>query len=177
VNGDDEPHLTRARARQLLAIALVLAGRPIALVRYVYQAPPAFPAPVNMAKWTRNHILEIGALVLILGIILTVISFTYSFVHPTPGWLSSYNTLVNREEGNWNLVLFIAGPILLIMGAFYAGEQIVLRRRFERLLDTPKKSEFASRRKDLEDLAKRLPSTFEEKIETKEAEFKSKRAA
>lgn len=126
-----------------------------------------------MAKWTRNHILEIGAIVLVIGVVMTIISFTYSFVDPHPSWLDGYATLVNRPEGNYNLVMFIVGPILLIMGGFYMGEQMVLRRRFERLLDTPKRSEFASRRKDLDDLAKRLPQKFEARIESKEAEFKS----
>ena len=121
--------------------------------------------------------LEIGGILLAVGVVLTVISFTYSFVHPTPGWLASYRSLVARSEGDYNLILFILGPILLIMGGFYFGEQLVLRRRFERLLDTPKKSEFASRRKDLEDLSKRLPTSFSEKIEAKESEFKSKRSA
>ena len=82
-----------------------------------------------------------------------------------------------RPDGaDYNLILVIAGPILLIMGGFYFGEQLVLRRRFERLLDTPKRSEFSSRRRDLEDLAKRLPEGFTAKIEAKESEFKSKRA-
>jgi hypothetical protein len=149
-----------------------------ARVRRVQEPNLAFPGPVNMpAKWTRNHILEIGSIVLIVGLILTVISFTYKFVSPTPGSLSWYSDLVKRPEGDYNLFVFIVGPILLIMGIFYVGEQIVLRRRFEKMIDTPKKSEFASRRKDLEDLAKRLPSHFEDKIDAKEAEFKSKRAA
>jgi hypothetical protein len=134
-----------------------------------------------MAKWTRNHMLEIGGILLVLGVVLTVISFSDSFVEPTPAWLSPYHDLVHVTtgdyKGNYNLILFILGPILLLMGGFYFGEQLVLRRRFERLLDTPKKSEFASRRKDLEDLAKRLPSAYNERIDAKEAEFKSKRAA
>jgi hypothetical protein len=91
--------------------------------------------------------------------------------------MTSYAKLVNRPEGDYNLILLIVGPITLIMGGFYFGEQLVLRRRFDKLLDTPKKSEFASRRKDLEDLSKRLPTTFGEKIEAKESEFKSKRSA
>lgn len=130
-----------------------------------------------MAKWTRNHILEIGGVTLVVGLILTIISFTYAYVTPHPAWLQSYATLVERPEGNYNLILFILGPILLLAGGFYAGEQIVLRRRFERLLDTPKKSDFASRRKDLEELARRLPDGYMKRIDAKEAEFKSKRAA
>jgi hypothetical protein len=66
---------------------------------------------------------------------------------------------------------------MLIIGGFYFGEQLVLRRRFERLLDTPRKSEFSTRRRDLEDLAKRLPDTFRQRIDAKESEFGSRRSA
>lgn len=124
-----------------------------------------------MAKWTKNHMLEIGAVVAILGLILTALSWTHNFTDPKPGWLGWYSNLVTREEGDYNLFLFLAGPIMLIIGGFYLGEQIVLRRRFDRMIDTPKKSEFVGRRKDLEDLAKRLPDTYGKRIRDKETEF------
>jgi len=124
-----------------------------------------------MAKWTKNHMLEIGAVVGALGLILTIISFTYAFADTTPTWLQGYGKLVNREEGNYNLILFIAGPLMLIIGGFYFGEQLVLRRRFDRMIDTPKKSEFVSRRKDLEDLSKRLPDQYGKRIRQKESEL------
>ena len=129
-----------------------------------------------MAKWTRNHMMEIGAVLLVIGLVGTIISWTYNFADATPGWLASYDGLVNRGEGNYNLFLFIGAPILLLMGSFYVGEQIVLRRRFERLLDTPKRSEFTSRRRDLEDLSRRLPEGYSKRISAKESEFVSKRA-
>ena len=138
-----------------------------------------FPAGFDMAKWTRNHMLEIGGALLAVGLILTVISFTYAFADATPSWLAWYADLVRVDsgtfEGNYNTFVFILGPILLIMGGFYFGEQVVLRRRFERLIDTPKRSEFTSRRRDLEDLAARLPEGYASRIETKEGEFRTKR--
>jgi len=124
-----------------------------------------------MAKWTKNHMLEIGIVLAILGLILTAISWLYAFVSPTPAFLASYAALVERPEGNYNLILLIGGPILLIVGCIYFGEQLILRRRFEKLIDTPKRSEFTSRRKDLEDLARRLPDGFNARIKDKETEF------
>lgn len=128
-----------------------------------------------MAKWTRNHRLAIGAAVLAIGVTLTVISWTYSFAEPTPAWMTSYHDIVERPEGNYNLIVFIVGPIMVLLGGFYVGEQIVLRRRFERLLDTPQKGEFSRRRRDLEDLSERLPEKFAARIQQKESEFQSKR--
>ena len=118
--------------------------------------------------------LEIGAIVTILGLVATAVAYVWKYLAPT--WLASYGTMVNRPEGDYNVILLLAGPLLLIIGGFYLGEQLVLRRRFDKMLDTPKKSEFSSRRKDLEDLSKRLPDAYSKKISAKENEFASKRA-
>src|SRR5581483_8596594 len=111
-----------------------------------------------------------GLVVGVIGLVLTVLAYLDIFVTPTPSALQRYDGLVHRSEGNYNTLLSIVGPIMLIIGGFYFGEQLVLRRRFEKLLDTPKRSEFSSRRKDLEDLAKRLPDKFGDRISAKESE-------
>ena len=129
-----------------------------------------------MARWTKNHMLELGVLLGVVGLVGTIIAFTYKYAKSTPSWLSWYGKLVARPEGDYNLILFIAAPIVLIWGAFWFGEQLVLRRRFDRMLDTPKKSEFSSRRSDLEELVKRLPDGYKQRIKDKESEFVSKRA-
>lgn len=121
--------------------------------------------------------LELGVVLLVIGLVGTIVSFTYNSANVTPDWLDSYQNLVNRPgEGDYNLIVLIVAPIILIWGGFWVGEQLVLRRRFDRLLDTPKKSEFASRRGKLEETAKRLPDGYRKRISEKEAEFVSKRA-
>lgn len=129
-----------------------------------------------MARWTKNHMMEIGALLLVVGLVGTIIAFVDRFATTTPGWLQWYEDLVKQPAGDYNLILLIVAPIVLIMGGFYVGEQLVLRRRFDRLLDTSKKSEFTSRRRDLEDLSRRLPDGYRKRIADKEGEFLSKRA-
>lgn len=124
-----------------------------------------------MARWTKNHTLELGSVLLLIGLAGTIVSFTYNWADTTPGWLSWYRTLVARPQGDFNLITLIVAPIILIWGAFWVGEQLVLRRRFERLLDTPKKSEFASRRSRLEEISKRLPDGYRKRISEKESEF------
>lgn len=130
-----------------------------------------------MARFTKNHMLELGAVLLVIGLVGTIISFTQNWADTTPGWLRQYAALMDRPgEGDYNLILLIVAPIVLIWGGFWVGEQVLLRRRFERLLDTPKRSEFASRRTDLDDIAKRLPDGYRARIKEKESEFVSKRA-
>lgn len=129
-----------------------------------------------MARWTKNHMLELGAVLLILGLAISIPAWVLRLADTTPGWLASYARFLDRPEGDWNLLMIIIGPILLIWGGFWVGEQLVLRRRFDRLLDTPKKSEFAARRSQLEETAKRLPDGYRKRISAKESEFAAKRA-
>jgi hypothetical protein len=130
-----------------------------------------------MARWTKNHMLELGAVLLLAGLVGTIISFTQNFADTTPSWLTWYRDLVVRPEGDFNLILLILAPILLIWGGFWVGEQLVMRRRFERLFDTPKKSEFVSRRSEMEEVAKRLPDAYRKRIAEKERELASRRSA
>lgn len=130
-----------------------------------------------MARWTKNHMLELGAVLLVIGLVGTIIAFVDNFADTTPSWLRWYEELVTRPQGDFNLILLIVAPILLIWGGFWVGEQIVLRRRFERLLDTPKRSEFAARRPQIEEVTKRLPDGYKRRINEKESEFVSKRSA
>lgn len=134
-------------------------------------------SPAVMARWTKNHMLELGAVLLLVGLIGTIIAFTDNYADSTPSWLQWYENLVTRPQGDFNLILLILAPILLIWGGFWVGEQLVLRRRFERLLDTPKKSEFVSRRQQMEEVTKRLPDGYRKRITEKESEFASKRSA
>lgn len=130
-----------------------------------------------MARFTRNYMLEIGAVVLAVGVVFAFLSYVQQFA--SPGWLGwwadALETIPGADLEGWNLVVMIVSTILTITGGFYFGEQLVLRRRFERLIETPKKSEFASHRKDLDDLARRLPQSYKGRINAKEAEFRSLR--
>jgi hypothetical protein len=120
--------------------------------------------------------LELGLVLGVIGLIGSIIAFSYRFIPTTPSWLDWYGDLVARPEGDYNLILLIVAPIILIWGGFWIGEQIVLRRRFERMLDTPKRSEFSSRRSELDKLSKRLPDGYKARIAKKESEFVSKRS-
>lgn len=131
-----------------------------------------------MARFTKNHMLEIGALVLAVGLVLSLASYIYRFAK-APSWMGWYESILaslpGAEPVGYNLWAMIIGTIMLVMGAFYFGEQLVLRRRFERLIDTPKKSEFVSNRPKLDELARRLPDGYKQRVRTKESEFRSTR--
>lgn len=129
-----------------------------------------------MGRITRNYMLPIGAAILVVGLALSLLAY-WDMWSARPSWYESFLDAIPGQglNGDWNVFLRILGPVLVVTGAWYAGEQLVLRRRFDRMIDTTKKSEFVARRKDLEDLSRRLPTTYRSRIEEKEAAFRSMR--
>lgn len=121
-----------------------------------------------MARFTKNYTMEIGLAVAILGFLITLVSWIAKFSDlPLP----LYRKLVEdtaATAGDWNLLLVIVGPLLLIGGAWYFFEQLFLRRRFEKLLSTSQKSAFTKNKRDLEDIARRLPDRYYDRIAEKE---------
>lgn len=131
-----------------------------------------------MARWTREHVLEISAVTFVVGLVLTLLSYVYRFAD-APGFLGWYGgalgALPGAEPEGYNLWIMIIGTILLLAGGFYFGEQLVLRRRFERLIGTAKKSEFVSNRKEVDQILPRLPPSYRSRVKEKEASFRSTR--
>lgn len=132
-----------------------------------------------MGRITRNYMLSIGLTLAGVGLVITALAWTvaYSRSDAVDFWRAFIDIFPGQDwrSQDWNMLFMIMGPILLVTGAFYAGEQMVLRRRFERMISTTKKSEFVSSRKDLEDLSKRLPTNYRGRIVEKEESFRNTR--
>ncbi len=129
-----------------------------------------------MGNFTKNNMLYIGLALGILGSVLTFISWMVAF-NASSTYLDWYRELANVGVlgKDWNLVVVIGGPIVLITGVWYFIEQILKRRRFEKLIDTTKKSEFVSSRKELKEIARILPDPYGQRVKDKEDELRQKR--
>jgi hypothetical protein len=127
-------------------------------------------------KVVRNYTLPISAVVLVLSVVGLVLGFhLLLFVAPATE-LSVTKPLGIAPGSGWDQWVAFLSVLGLLMGGWYVGEQLMKRRKFEKLLSTDKRSEFAESRKELEDLAKSLPERYKPRISEKEAEFKSRRA-
>lgn len=78
---------------------------------------------------------------------------------------------------DWWLLVALVSAFAALIGGWYFGEQLWIRRKFEKLIGTDKRSDFVSSRKDLEDLARRLPDSYKPRIKEKEAQFAPSRRA
>jgi hypothetical protein len=121
----------------------------------------------------RNHLLAIAVVVTIVGLVPTVVAYLvadYGGVSPGPSW---YTDLVPND--GWNLWVKIVAPLVLLTGLWYLGEQLLLRRKLHRLVDTGKRSDLVRNMSQIEGILGRLPRSFEKRVQEKEGAIKSKR--
>lgn len=131
-----------------------------------------------MARFFKNYMLPFSTVLTVLGVFLTTISWWVAYAPLTFKSLDFYRSIlhsVNKSaQGDVNLILMIGAPILLVSAGWYMGEQIVKRRRFEKLFETTKKSDFARNRKDMEEAARDLPDSYRQRIRDREKEIKER---
>ncbi len=112
----------------------------------------------------------------IAGLALTVLAYSANYADPSH-WTSFYTVLVPSETsaGNWNMLVRVLAPILLLTGAWYLGEQIWARYKFNEMISAEKKSEFSKNIPKLEETARKLPKRYEEELKEKQSAFVSRR--
>jgi hypothetical protein len=120
-----------------------------------------------MGDLIRERMLEIAGTVTVVGFLLTVVSYTAYLADP--GFLAGYEEAL---RGGWNLWIMAISPFVLLMGGWYAGEQILLRRRFEEHIAMERRSESRDRIRELEDIVRKLPSRYEQRLVEETEEFR-----
>lgn len=130
---------------------------------------------MGRSPFARKNTLWMSAAATLLGIAFTVLAFMADY--DAAGWTDFYEAWVPQGTGagNWNRFVQVVAPIVLVSGAWYLGEQLLARRKFNRMIDTESKSEFQRNLDELEETAGKLPQRFKERLEDKREEFVSRR--
>lgn len=134
-------------------------------------ATEASPFTRRLRRALRAQRLPLSILILAVGILLTILAAGYF----TP--ISQYAPFPAIDSGtvqpnaNYNLVFVIAGPIIVIIGAYLVGAYYLARHRFEHLMKTRSKAEFLRNLPEVEDLLWELTPSDEERYATKKAEM------
>ena len=136
------------------------------------------PEPLGrrLRRLVRSQRAILAVLVLAIGILLTALAigaFTpLSGTAPFP----TINAVTAPPDGpNYNLVFVIAGPIIVIIGAYLVGAYYLARRRFEHLMVTRSKAEFLRNLPEVEDLLWELTPTDELRYAEKKSELRIRR--
>lgn len=121
-------------------------------------------------KLAKNFTLPISAVILAASVAGVVVGLGVI------GYVASdLNNDVQAGLGPWSLWVLILGVLGLLIGGWYVAEQLYKRRKFQKLLATDKRSDFVGARKELDELARRLPDRYKPRIVEKEAAFRSRR--
>lgn len=120
-----------------------------------------------MGSLLSDHVLETAGAVAVVGLLLTVVSYT--------AYLADLAFLAGYERalrGGWNLWVMAISPFMLLAGGWYAGEQLLLRKRFEEKIDIERRSEYRDRIRELEAMVEKLPSEYRDRLEDQVEEYR-----
>lgn len=134
-------------------------------------APEAAPLGRRIRRMLQAQRLPLSILILIVGLLLTILAAGYFTPLSQVGPFPAINGATAQPTANYNLVFVIAGPIVVIIGAYLVGAYYLARHRFEHLMKTRSKAEFLRNLPELEDLLWELTPEDEERYSTKKAEM------
>lgn len=118
----------------------------------------------------RPLILPAAAVLLVVGSVLFVLSVMAGFLGMIDA-VRFYVQLLPANKPGWNMIVVIVSPFIALTGAWYVWDQYTLRRRFDELVTTRKKSEFRKELPELNHLADRLPEPYQERLQERKDEL------
>jgi hypothetical protein len=140
--------------------------------------PEKVPFGRRLRHFARAERFLLSALVLAIGILLTVLSvgaFTpLSSWGPFPSIDAATDQSANGGP-NYNLVFVVAGPIIVLIGGYLVGAYYAARHRFEHLMLSKSKAEFLRNLPEVEDLLWDLTPADESRYEQKKLELRIRR--
>lgn len=127
------------------------------------------------SPFVRNNTLWMSAAATLIGIVFSVLAFLHD---GQPDGLTAFyeSNVPKNPDQDWNLAVQILAPVVLATGLWYLVEQIQARRTYNEIMDLEKKSEFNQRLPELKEEVRKLPKSYEEEVQAKEKDFRSKRA-
>jgi hypothetical protein len=136
------------------------------------------PFSRTLRHGVRTYRFLLSALLLAGGILLVVLAVgNFTPLASTPPFPSINSATDQTATGgpNYNLVFVVAGPIVVLIGAYLVGAYYIARARFEHLMLTKSKAEFLRNLPDLEDLLWDLTPADEQRYIAKKAELRIRR--
>ncbi|HUI38671.1 MAG TPA: DUF3198 domain-containing protein [Thermoplasmata archaeon] len=142
--------------------------------------PDDEPVPFErrLRHWARTNRFFLSAVVLAVGIALTVLAVGDYTPLGSSGPFQAVDQVTDLSASggpNYNLVFVIAGPILVLIGGYLVGAYYAARHRFEHLMLSRSKAEFLRNLPEVEDLLWELTPNDELRYEEKKSELRIRR--
>ncbi len=127
---------------------------------------------MSLKRFLTTNTLQLGLILFILGIILTLLGIFGVFYNE-----SGINFLKRATDviGDWIYWCVLLGPILLIAGGWYFLDNINKRKEFKELVSTTSKAKFIRNQDNIEFLAWKLTQKHQNQLADKKKEFHIKK--
>jgi hypothetical protein len=127
-----------------------------------------------MNKIFREHMLMLSAVLFGVGIIMTGIGVLWYFTFIQSIIVNIPIEGFAEKVGEWGWWILISAPVILIAGAWYFFDQIMARKKFNKLISPNSKANFVKNISEIEEGVWKLPIKYRERFEEKKKKFKIK---
>ena len=127
-----------------------------------------------MNKIFREHMLRLSAFLFGVGIIMTVIGGLWYFTFIQSGIVNTPIEGFAEKVGEWGWWILIFAPFILTAGIWYFFDQIMARKKFNKLISTNSKANFVKNIGEIEEVVWKLSIKYRERFEEKKKKFKIK---
>lgn len=123
----------------------------------------------KLLRLLHEHTLEISAV----GVVVSGVLLLFNILMYLPDYAPSLAGISN-QMGDWKYWLFIIPPLFLMICGFYLGDNVLKRRKFNKLVNTTSKANFLRNLDDIEYLAWKLTERHAAIVDEKKKEFNIK---
>ncbi|MDI6916787.1 MAG: DUF3198 domain-containing protein [Thermoplasmatales archaeon] len=127
-----------------------------------------------MNKIFREYMLMLSAILFGVGIIMTVIGFLWCFTVIQLNTVNPSLEEFSEKLGNWGWWILIPAPFILIAGGWYFSDQLLARKKFNKMISTNSKASLVKNIGEVEGIMWKLPRKYEVRFEEKKKKFKIK---
>ena len=127
-----------------------------------------------MNKIVREYMLMLSAILFMVGIIMMTVGVLWYFTFIQSNIVNSLIEEFSKKLGDWGWWILIFAPFILIAGIWYFFDQIMARKKFNKLVSPNSKANFVKNISEIEEIIWKLPGKYRERSEEKKKKFKIK---
>ena len=116
----------------------------------------------------------LSAILFVVGIIMMTVGVLWYFTLIQPTIANTSLEWFAEKLGNWGWWILISAPFILIVGIWYLFDQIMVRKKFNKLVSPNSKANFVKNISEIEESIWKLSGRYRERFEEKKKKFKIK---
>ena len=126
--------------------------------------------------WFKDQRMWITLITMILGVLFLIASMSgLWFEDLNKGIIEDFTSSLKQGESDWNWWIFLGSVVAVIAGGGYFIDFIKKKKEFAKLIDTNSKKAFLEKQDEIELLAYKLGTPYEDMVDEKITQLRIKR--